>query len=294
MGDPKLHHYVPQFYLRRFTDSTSRLWVWDRMNDRIFPTKPGSIAAESNFYLLSHLAELGGDPLMMERQFSDLEGQVSAITSQWVDWIREDAYDELLVPEVNREVVSRFLALQFFRTLDARSILSAYYRQATGTSMRTHEEVRELHAHLLWGSDIVPMLTARIASSAWIFGYNGTATPFITSDNPVTFRAGDNRMWLKGGIFSQGSYLVYPLAPEAILYCYPDESPWRDAGISRFDCHISPVEITEKMVESENSAQVFMASRFVISKRSAFDREREFAKTIGTDAYAPPGRSLFG
>jgi hypothetical protein len=41
------------------------------------------------------------------------------------------------------------------------------------------------------------------------------------------------------------------------------------------------------MVESENSGQVFMASRFVISPRNNFDRERAFAKTIGTDIYAP-------
>jgi hypothetical protein len=39
------------------------------------------------------------------------------------------------------------------------------------------------------------------------------------------------------------------------------------------------------MVESENAAQVFMASRFIVSPRRSFDREREFAKTIGTDVY---------
>jgi len=48
---------------------------------------------------------------------------------------------------------------------------------------------------------------------------------------------------------------------------------------------LSPVSFTEEMVESENCAQVFMASRFIISSRRNFDREREFAKTIGTDAY---------
>jgi hypothetical protein len=37
------------------------------------------------------------------------------------------------------------------------------------------------------------------------------------------------------------------------------------------------------MIESENTGQVFMASRFVISVRGGFDREREFAKTIGTN-----------
>ncbi|WP_276571626.1 hypothetical protein [Bradyrhizobium sp. dw_78] len=42
------------------------------------------------------------------------------------------------------------------------------------------------------------------------------------------------------------------------------------------------------MVESENSGQVFMASRFVLSNRADFDAERAFAPTIGSDIYAPP------
>jgi len=66
-------------------------------------------------------------------------------------------------------------------------------------------------------------------------------------------------------------------------YCHPKEPPWEKLG--QFDCRLSPVTFTEEMVESENSGQVFMASRFVISSRDSFDREREFAKSIGTDLY---------
>jgi Protein of unknown function (DUF4238) len=82
MSAPKLHHYVSQFYLRRFTDSTGKLWVWDRKRDRVFSTRPTSVAAESNFYSLPYLSELGHDPLTMEKQFADLEGEVAAITGQ--------------------------------------------------------------------------------------------------------------------------------------------------------------------------------------------------------------------
>jgi hypothetical protein len=58
----------------------------------------------------------------------------------------------------------------------------------------------------------------------------------------------------------EGAYVVYPLAPDALIYCYPDEGPWREARISRFDCTISPVTFTDAMVQDENTAQVFMAS----------------------------------
>lgn len=90
-----------------------------------------------------------------------------------------------------------------------------------------------------------------------------------------------------------GSYVVYPLAPDVVMYCYPDEDPWREKRIARFDCRISPVTFTDELVESENMAHVFMASRFILSNRPIFDDEREFAKTVGTDAYAPPGARRF-
>ncbi len=92
-------------------------------------------------------------------------------------------------------------------------------------------------------------------------------------------------MWLKVGMYSDGIYSVFPIAPTIVMYCHPKEPLWENLG--RFDCRLSPVTFTEEMVDSENSGQVFMASRFVISSRDGFDGEREFAKSIGTDLYEP-------
>lgn len=286
MSDPKLHHYVPQFYLRRFADKIGRLWVWDRDRDRVFATSPSSVAAESNFYFLPEFAKLGHDPLTMERQFSDLEGQVSIITDQWLEWIRKGKPgDPLVVPEVNREMVSLFVALQFLRTADAREILAAF-AIASGHEINSEHERRALHTELLWTEEVFASFADRVKSCSWLFGYNDTSTPFITSDNPVAFKTADHRQWLKAGVISEGTYITYPLAPDVVMYCYPNEGVWLDAQISRFDCQISPIKFNDGMVESDNTAQVFMASRFVISSTNSFTMERGFAKTIGTDIYA--------
>jgi hypothetical protein len=61
MNGPKLHHYVPQFYLRRFVGRDGNLWVWDKTKDRAFASSPGSVAAETQFYRL-HDFDLGGHP----------------------------------------------------------------------------------------------------------------------------------------------------------------------------------------------------------------------------------------
>ncbi len=106
----------------------------------------------------------------------------------------------------------------------------------------------------------------------------------MASDNPVAFRQGDNSMWLKAGMFGGGTYVVYPLTPDVVMYCYPSEEPW--LKLASFDSCVSPVTLSADMVDSENTAQVFMASRFVFSCRDDFAMAREFAPRIGTDAYA--------
>jgi Protein of unknown function (DUF4238) len=283
MNDPKLHHYVPQFYLRRFRDASQRLWVWDRDNDRIFQSTPRSIAAENSFYHLDLYAKQGHDPLAMEKQFAFLEGEVAQITDQWLGWIRDGELGmKIPIPEPNRRLVSLFLGLQFLRTADTRDIL-ATLSSAEGVEM-SESERRILHTETLWDERIVDDFTERINSGVWMFGRNRTDVPFITSDNPVAFRAGDNSMWLKAQFFGNGAYVVYPLAPDIVMYCHPREAPW--LGIEQFDCAISPVAFNAELVESENTAPVFMASQFVVSSVGDFSRAREFAQTIGTNTYA--------
>ena len=285
MGEPKLHHYVPQFYLRRFVDSSGHLWLWDRDRDRIFSTRPKRVAAEKHFYHLTELVTHGHDPLTMEKQFSELEGQVAAITGQWLDWLRQsEPIEKIEIPDINRELVSLYIALQFLRTADTRETLAAFAEQYESCEPISAEEKRHLHTDMLWNDELVQGLAERVHNATWLFGLNATATPFVTSDNPVLFRTGDNAKWLKAGIYEAGTYVVYPLAPDVVMYCHPNELRWEK--IVQFDRCRSPVVFTDEMVQSENSGQVFMASRFIISPRDDFDHERAFAKTIGTDIYA--------
>lgn len=189
----------------------------------------------------------------------------------------------LPIPDPNRELVSLFVALQFLRTRDVRDILAGLGAERATPSLDERER-RRLHTSLLWDEQFVGELRQRIEQSIWLFGQNTTSRAFYTSDNPVTFRAGDNSMWLKAAIFTPGTYVVYPPAPDVVMYAYPNEEPW--LKLVPFSERVSPVELTEEMVQSENTAQVFAASRFVISSSDEFDDAQEFAKTIGTDAYA--------
>lgn len=286
MTEPKLHHYVPQFHMRRFADENGWLWAWDRHADRVFRTSPGGIAAETQFYRLTQYEADGHDPLTLEKQLSDMEGEVALITDQWLGWLPQmDPLDKIPMPRVNRWIVARFLAVQVLRTLDTRELLAAIVELDRGEAV-DDREARELHTELMWDTRAVRRLTKRFMRSTWIFARNDSATPFITSDNPVSFRSPDNRQWLRSLVLVPGAYVAFALSPKAMLYCHPRVDHFR--ALAKFNNRVSPVVIDDEMVESENSGQVFMASRFVLSSRSNFDAERAFAPTIGTNIYAPP------
>jgi hypothetical protein len=85
MSDPKLHHYVPQFYLERFTNSDGRLWVFDKKLNRKFCSSPKNIAAETKFYYVSELVGTKCTPLFVEKQFSALESNIAQITGDWLN-----------------------------------------------------------------------------------------------------------------------------------------------------------------------------------------------------------------
>lgn len=282
MTEPKLHHYVPQFYLKRFAAASGRVWVWDKLKDAIFQTNPKNIAAENNFYWMQELADAGLDPNTMEKQLSGLEANVSLITDQWLYWFSDlELGRPVDIPEINREEVALFVAVQWLRTLDQREIIAAL---GNIDPTDAKEQARQ-HTNLVWDLRIVNAVRDRIKKSVWIFGRNETEMPFITSDNPIAFKTPDNRQWTRGGILAPGVYAVYPLSPGIVMYCHDPVGRWE--VISKFANCLSPVRFTEELVESDNCGQVFMARRFVISSVNKFDSAKDFADAIATGRYAP-------
>jgi len=176
------------------------------------------------------------------------------------------------------------MAVQFLRTVDTREILGLLATD-DGSSEAPHKKGGDLHAELLWDQCLVRRIINHIRDAVWVFARNTTNTPFISSDNPMAFRTKDNRMWLKVGFVSEGTYGVYPLAPDLIMFAH-EQKFWKK--IRHLDRSLSVVPMTSEMVESENSCQVFMASRFLVSSKNDFEHARAFAPSIGTDLYAGP------
>jgi hypothetical protein len=282
--DPKVHHYVPKFYLKNFSTENSRLWVWDKHTDHVFASSARNLACETDFYLLDDKYWLGNfDPLEMEKQFSEVESLAAEILSGLIASVRQMQHGERFqLSAVERKHLCLYLALQFLRTADTRDTLWLSNFEKPPAE-KNSDERRALHLHLLWDEELLNSFTRYFASGTWTIAKNSTGEPLMTSDNPVCFRAADNSMWLKAGMLSKGTYLTFPIAHDLILYVYPEGE--KTFALRKFSDCVSPVTLTPAMISDENTGQAFMASRFLISASPNFSDVRKFSKTIGTDTF---------
>lgn len=271
MSEAKHHHYVPRFYLSRFTNSEGKLWVFDKQENNIFCSSPGNLGGQKNFYRLDELSEDGLDPLTLEKQFAHLEYQVSNITNDWFKQFTRS--NTLVIPEVNRDLISLYITTQLLRTVEAREQLIQFSKNSVKTSY-SESDAKNLHASLLWNDDLVNKMKHRVSSCLWIFGKNESATPFCTSDHPVAIKTLDNKSWMLGPrLFDDGMYVVFPLTPSLVMYC-KDPLHWK--MVKPFENSLSPVNFTDDMVKHENSGQVGMSYRFVYSKNKDFSFAKDF------------------
>jgi len=293
MSKSNFHHYVPRFYLARFVDSNDRLWVFDKITDRVFKTTPNKIAGENRFYDVDDLRTIGADPQLLEKQLADIESEVYEITENWLYLL--ETKGAVKIPQINREIISLFLALQLWRTAEARIILVQFAKELQTVrefkkGYDPEKDARGLHTQFLWDEEAVDMVTKKIADCIWIFAKNDSGQSFYTSDNPALVKSFDNKQWLFGSdVFERGMYIVYPLSTKWILYC-KDRQPW--SKLTKFDGLVSPIGFTIDMVNHENSGQVGRSTRFVFSNSPDFG----FAKGYLGDypVHSDPDRKRFG
>jgi Protein of unknown function (DUF4238) len=289
MTEPKLHHYVPRFYLAQFLDANGKLWAYDKLTDRVFRTTPSKIAAEKQFYRLPDFVVAGNDPLSIEKALSKLESQASSIIGRVISELSLlAALERVAISDDERIVLSEFIATQYFRTLELRDLM-LYLLEDSGLveDDLNEEEKKAIHFTMLSDFGFLERFAESIHKAIWIFAKNETGIPFITSDHPVCVKDGNNLLWLKGvGPLDSGSYIVFPVSPTLILYC-KEFSFW--SKLQDLDLCLSPVALDAGMVQHENCGQAFMASRFLISCSSDFQEVRDFIPSIGTHLYAPEG-----
>ncbi len=262
----RLHHFVPQFYLKRFVGPDGLLWVYDKDSNRVFQVNPRNVAAERGFY---QLPDISPDSSLMEHQLSELEQQAQLITEDWITRFKPGEF--IQIPEVNREIMSLYISLQLLRTSEARIML---LQGLAGSQSISSEErsIRDLHLAILWDDEFVNQLASWVNGCAWVFRLNPMPESLYTSDDPIKVRSKTRHMyWAQASM--PGTYLLIPLSPRCLMYCF-DLEKW--GALKPLDGQVIPKPLEPELVRDANLHQVGHAQRFVFSDQNNFEVAREF------------------
>lgn len=265
-ASPKQHHFVPRFYLERFTDPEGHVWTFDKSTDKVFATSPSKLARESGFY---EAPTLGNeiDQTVMEDMLSALESNASAIMARWVDLVGHVAAGSAVIEPADRETISFYLATQAFRTSEVRVLL----KQGLGEKIEA-ADVQTFHVAMLADKGI-DEAAAAVSNFVWILARNKSGVAFYTSDHPVVFRTHDHHCLHFFQFPLPGTEVLLPLSSTVMFYAY-ERSHWKK--LAPFDGQVSPVRFTRELVDSDNQAQVGHSRRFVFCDREEFAFARSF------------------
>ena len=208
----KKQHYVPQFYLKNFSDQSQKAvghFVVDRK--KFIEHSPICNIACENF--------LYGQDLNRENFLARQE-------AKWAIAIRYIIEKQGIENGIYRLDLCLFIAAQICRTIKMRDEQNEMYRQIKEID---ESFVPKNFDPFYFVSDIVPKITFFISDFEYLVIVNKTDSPFITSDNPVIMynsMLAKNKIRCSYGIGTQGIQIFVPLS-SCICVCLYDKTVYR-------------------------------------------------------------------
>ncbi|QHW35420.1 DUF4238 domain-containing protein (plasmid) [Paenibacillus rhizovicinus] len=225
----KNQHYVPQIYLRHFTNNYNLIGVIESKTGNRFSCNIKNVAAERYFYDIDEL-----DEQPMETILSRIEPLFATIfpkiKSRFMLSNPENVFETHDVLDSDSFTYAAFwLTLQLYRTKKMRN---AFYDSFTAlanwfiTDFTEQVSPAELHVKLLHNHVLqdFELSKSMFTDYYWSVAVNQTEWPFVTSDTPVVRsqafeRSDKNVTWMaqqlnEGNIsHNYGTVVTYPFDP---------------------------------------------------------------------------------
>lgn len=244
MPEAKRHHYVPQFYLRRFSDSRGRIRVY-RAGTQLppFVTSTKNAAVESGFYDI--VTTTGATSTSVEEMLAGLEASASrAIAALTAGRFPPDS--------AFREVISTYMAFQILRSPESRRAYESMVdftaklmlegmtaeqarARAAGAGDDDPDEgarvimdianrpdtfklVPHQNEHIQIMLNVAGRLSPALFARSWALGATNTGRMFITSDHPIAlYSSSASRDSLRGVGLVTADEIYFPLDRRNVL-----------------------------------------------------------------------------
>ena len=305
MSTPKRHHYLPIFYLEKFSKNNI-LSVFDRELNAYRERPPISTAVKKHYYTIKD--DEGNKNVEIEKFLSQIEGDAKPIIAKLEknENISEEDKERLSVfisflinrvPDFEKstnkfveKIVEMTGNMMFCDEKRTKSVIDQY-EQETGKKMDiSPEELFEFHKdgdfkyiiHRNFSLEMMRNTSLEIAhyfkQMNWILFHAPHITSFITTDNPFALIPPDNhKNSIYGtGIATPGAKKIVPLTQSLCLMMLDHGTLTKHKDIDR------------KLVKEINIKIAWFADRFVIGRDEAL--VKRIVKTIKLDQWKYPGR----
>lgn len=288
-------HYLPQCYLRNFTQNGKNLFIYDKIKKASFRNSVNNIAGTKDFYKIpaKYLTSLK-DELFFEKEFfaNKVEilyaAQLKALQVKANDWL-DNKNKEKVISQEDKEILSILLAIQFLRMPNVKNQYSDALRKATKhrvdiiksfiVSQRTEfkdaarslkvqydkEYNTVLHSQIYANEDIIGNIVKNLINKFWVF-YVSSKSDLYTSDNPIIIKPHlQNQKPLSNGFGMRGAEVIFPITSSVILTIWDSNYFNEKENLSN-----SFNLITEKSKTEYNCLQYIWANRQVYSPNNDF------------------------
>ncbi len=254
MVPKKKHHYIPQFYLREFSDpygpkgQEPYVWVYEKRMDKLAEKRsPKNIATETHFYSVSGVTST---------RIQAVEDALSRFESRVAPLLREVLSSRQVPQGKERLLFAYFLAVMLTRTLKVRQEINAAMedlvrkmnvvitksedrlravirRMERDIGERIHMPITELRKFMLNGkfeivpskewslmaiTEVAPSLVPMLAEMRWKLFVSPNQSVYITSDSPVVIaESGTSRLFSPSGLLTNNVMVTFPLSPRVCL-----------------------------------------------------------------------------
>ena len=301
----KKQHFVPKGYLTNFAQKDKKIFVYDKFENRSFPTNINDIAQENCFYDLP--SEIMDDKNHDTKIIEKILAEFDSIHAANLACILKRIKDKKRLFQEQKEKLADFVALQYLRTKDFREtsiecfeemtekIVTLIHKENTGNDIANQFQIKMKnidhvphHAKIMFDKNLIETLKNVLLSHYYLIGQNNTGTDFYVSDSPIILNSHNKDPMSRNvrGFLSPGIEILLPIANNyAISYFDKNYFP----NLSFYNGNI--IELKSTHIEYYNSLQVLEAQRYIYCRSNNF----EFAKKVlqGSPDAVNPNRKKF-
>ena len=180
-------HYVPEFYLKNFSQNGKQIFVFDKVVQKHFSSSISSVASQQSFYDNSANESI-------ENEIGMLETKTGSVLKDLIESLINNQF--LKIDNKQKDILIQFIWLQMNRTLESRihfgSIKPYIFSKLANvpfkmdvTEVLNQTGLSNSHIEFIRSSPENSFALDMLGSRNFIVVKNQTQIDFLTSDEPV-------------------------------------------------------------------------------------------------------------